>query len=155
MPAGTSLTIHFLREVSLSLLRRFLCRFSRLQGVIQLFHPIMWTHRKILTRHQQSYVKGLKGAEKSSRNTFSTPSLCNRYRYEISVRIWGLRSSLSPPGESTLYWQKHESNQTASHTYLLCTTEWNQFMLFNPHYDVVVVQNTKQPKWISRSLTRV
>lgn len=73
--------------------------------------------------------------------------LCNRYRYKIFLRIQRVdlkkNSSFHLRVNQLFIGTKNinSSSQTAfTHIDLLCslncTTEWNQFMLFNPHYDV-------------------
>lgn len=138
---------------------------AKFKGLIQFLHPIVrkqskgkntnkaWKENKVFAEgcRNLKYLQPFRIRVKEK--------LCNRYRYEIFLRRYSRVDSISFSllsvnqlfiGTKTF----NKTNQTASRKsrYLLCTSEWNQFMLFNPHYDVVLYT---KPKWISRSLMRV
>lgn len=104
---------------------------------------------KIFTTLPQQLL--IKRSEKMNKK-----KLCNRYRYEKHFCVfkgWFSTAprllSPHPPGWiNSLLANTHinnsESRKAARQHHILvvlwmCTTEWNQFMLFNPHYDVVVL----------------
>lgn len=129
--AGSSLTIHFLRELPYL---HFLQHCRQVKGVFQLFHPIMRKRReninqaarninkrdfsvegcRILLKYLQPFriTALIKEAKKNC-------AIATGMKYFCVFKGWYSECFFSSPGESTLYWQIHTITATRQHHILV------------------------------------